>query len=171
MWCNDCCQVTTQCASAGPEGEREALEAKAVGGASTVKEERKPRPVVSLTARSEPYNQTAIHASRLNQARMRNGMEIAESDVAARNHGSQRRHRWRHRIATGKANVFGLCSEAPPFVPQRKTRSLWLPARVVAVPAVSRCRARMQCGTQTVRCWRAMWSRVMCKRRHRPRFE
>ena len=45
--------------------QREALEAKAVGGASTVKEERKPRPVVSLTERSEPYNRAALHASRL----------------------------------------------------------------------------------------------------------
>ena len=45
--------------------QREALEAKAVGGASTVKEERKPRPVVSLTARSEPYNRAVLHASRL----------------------------------------------------------------------------------------------------------
>jgi len=40
---------------------------------------------------------------------------------------------WRDRVATGKANVFGFCSEAPPFVPERKTRSLWLPARVIAV--------------------------------------
>src|ERR1051326_3236067 len=51
--------------------QREASEAKAVGGASTVKEERKPRPVVSLTARSEPYNWAALHASRLGNARMR----------------------------------------------------------------------------------------------------
>jgi hypothetical protein len=88
--------------------QREALEAKAVGGASTVKVEA----VVctTLTAHSEPYNRKAIHASRLNQARMRNGIVITESDVAARNHGSQRRHRGRVRIATGQANVFGLCS-------------------------------------------------------------
>jgi hypothetical protein len=31
--------------------------------------------------------------------------------VAARTHGSQRRHRERHWIVTGKANVFGFCSE------------------------------------------------------------
>jgi hypothetical protein len=104
----------------------------------------------TLTARSEPYNRKAIHASRLNQAQMRIGIEIAESDVAARNHGSQRRHRWRYRIATGKANVFGFCSEAPSFVPERKTRSLWLPARVIAVSAVSRCRTPLWCGTRTV---------------------
>ena len=115
--------------------QREALEASP-GAASTVKVEA----VVctTLTARSEPYNRKAIHASRLNQARMRNAIEIPENDVAARNHGSQRRHRGRHRIATGKANVFGFCSGAPPFVPERKTRSLWLPARVFAVPAVNR---------------------------------
>ena len=42
--------------------QREALEAKAVGGASTVKVEA----VVctTLTARSEPYSRKAIHASR-----------------------------------------------------------------------------------------------------------
>ncbi len=39
-----------------------------------------------------------------------------------------------------------LQRRALPFVSQRKTRSLWLPARVVAVPAVSRCRAQMRCG-------------------------
>jgi len=44
------------------------------------------------------------------QARMRDGIVIEESDVAARDHGSQRRHRGRCRIATGKANVFGGCS-------------------------------------------------------------
>jgi len=45
--------------------------------------------------------------------------------VAARNHGSQRRHRGRNRIATGKANVFGFWSGAQPFVTQRKnTKSL-----------------------------------------------
>lgn len=58
---------------------------------------------------------------------------ITESDVAARNHGSQRRHRERHRIATGKANVFEFCSGALPFVLKRKTRSLWLPAQMAAV--------------------------------------
>jgi len=36
-----------------------------------------------------------------------------------------------------KAKVFGFWSGALPFVPKRKIRSLWLPARVVAVPAVS----------------------------------
>jgi hypothetical protein len=41
---------------------------------------------------------------------MRNGIEIPKNDVAARNHGSQRRRRRRHRIANGKANVFGFCS-------------------------------------------------------------
>jgi hypothetical protein len=65
-------------------------------------------------------------------------------DVTARNHGSQRRHRGgsdRHR----QANVFGFCSGAPPFVPKRKTRSLWLPVWVVAVPAVTRSETRMRC--------------------------
>jgi len=117
---------------------RESLEAKTVGGASTLKEERKPRPVASLTARSEPYNRKAIHASGLNHALMRNEIEIAENDVAARNYGSQRRHRGRHGIVTGKANVFGFCSGAPTFVPKRETRSLWLPALVVAVLGVNR---------------------------------
>jgi hypothetical protein len=49
--------------------QREVLEAKAVGGASTVKVEA----VVctTLTEHSEPYNRKAIHASRLKtQARM-----------------------------------------------------------------------------------------------------
>jgi hypothetical protein len=115
--------------------QREALEARP-GAASTVKVEA----VVctTLTARSEPYNRKAIHASRLNQARMRNEIEIPKNDVAARNHGSQRRHRGRRRIATGKANVFGFCSGAPPFVPERKTRSLWLPAQIVAEPTIRR---------------------------------
>jgi hypothetical protein len=48
---------------------------------------------------------------------MRGKVVMALGDVAARNHGSQRRHRWRYRIATGKANVFGFCSGAPLFVP------------------------------------------------------
>ena len=111
-----------------------------------------------------------IHASRLKQsANARRNCDCGKRcgrekpRLAAATSG-------RHRIATGKANVFGFCSGAPPFVPKRKTRSLWLPARVVAVPAVSRFRARMRCGTRTVRFWRAMWPRVMCKRRHRQRI-
>ena len=78
----------------------------------------------------------------------------------SRNHGSQRRHRGRRRIATGRANVFGFCSGALPFVTQRKNmKSLWLPARVVAVPAVSRFHARMRCGARTLRLWQTMWPR------------
>jgi hypothetical protein len=42
----------------------------------------------------------------------------------------------RRRIATGKANVFGIWSGAPPFVPQRKTRSLWLLAQIVAATGI-----------------------------------
>ena len=55
----------------------------------------------------------------------------------------------RYRVATGQANVFGFCSGAPPFVQKRKTRSLWLPALVVAVQAVSRCRVQMGRGTRS----------------------
>lgn len=124
---------------------REALEAKAVGGASTVKEERKPRPVVSLTARSEPYNRTALHVSRLDKARMRQW------------NCGKRRGREKPRLAAATSRALsdrhrqGQClrvlqRRAPSFVPKRKTRSLWLPARVDAEPAVSRCRARMRCG-------------------------
>jgi hypothetical protein len=110
--------------------QREVLEAKA-GGASTVKVEA----VVctTLTAHSEPYNGTVLHASRLKTKRECAVDSGRGSDVAARNHGSQRRHRMRHRIATGGAKVFGFCSGAPPFVPQRKTRSLWLPGQAVVV--------------------------------------
>jgi len=35
-------------------------------------------------------------------------VEISETDVAARTHGSQRRHRGADVVATGKANVFGI---------------------------------------------------------------
>jgi hypothetical protein len=42
----------------------------------------------------------------------------------------------RYRVATGPANVFGFCSGAPPFVPQRKTRSLWL--SIKTSPCVTR---------------------------------
>jgi hypothetical protein len=44
----------------------------------------------------------------------------------------------RIQIATGKANVFGFCSGAPPFVLERRTRSLRLPAQVVAEPTITR---------------------------------
>jgi hypothetical protein len=37
-----------------------------------------------------------------------------------------------------KANVFGFCSGALPFVPKRKTRSLWLHTHLLVVPAVKR---------------------------------
>ena len=131
--------------------QREALEAKAVGGASTVKVEA----VVctTLTARSEPYNRKAIHASGVKQGAnaqrkcdygKRCGREKLR--LAAATSG-------RDRIATGKANVFGFYSGAPPFVPKRKTRSLWLLAWVVAVPAVSRFETRMRYAGRTVRFW------------------
>jgi hypothetical protein len=58
--------------------QREALEAKAVDGASTVKVEAVVR--ATLTARSEPYNRKVIHASRVrDDARMRSG--IAQREV------------------------------------------------------------------------------------------
>jgi len=81
-------------------------------------------------ARSAHVCDCAHGIRRTGVSRVQPGRQI---DVAARNHGSQRRHRGRIRIATGKANVFGFCSGAPPFVPERKTRSRWLAARVVAV--------------------------------------
>ena len=58
--------------------QREALEARP-GAASTVKVEA----VVctALTARSEPYNRKAIHASRLNHALMRITSWIEDSDL------------------------------------------------------------------------------------------
>jgi hypothetical protein len=46
------------------------------------------------------------------------------NDVAERNYGSQRRHRTRDRIATGKANVFRFYSGALPFVTKRKKREV-----------------------------------------------
>ena len=68
--------------------QREVLETKAVGGASTVKVEA----VVctTLTARSEPYNRKRIHATNLNQGANARWTVTATSDVAARNYGSQR---------------------------------------------------------------------------------
>jgi hypothetical protein len=46
--------------------QREVLEAKA-GGASTVQVETRGTRRSTLTARSEPYNGTVLHASRLKQ--------------------------------------------------------------------------------------------------------
>jgi len=47
------------------------------------------------------------------------------SDVAARNHGSQRRHRGGIGSPPAKPKSLGFCSGAPPFVPKRKgTKSL-----------------------------------------------
>ena len=105
--------------------QREALKAKAVGEASTVKVEA----VVctTLTARSELYNGAVLHAAnwehdanapwsfdfggRCGREKLR--LAAATSD--------------RHRIATGKATVFGFCSRALSFVTKRKTRSLGCP--------------------------------------------
>jgi len=58
-----------------------------------------------------------------------------------------------------KTKSSGFAAEHRRSCRSETTRSLWLPARVVVVPAVSRCRTRMRCGTRTVRCWRAMWPR------------
>jgi hypothetical protein len=75
---------------------------------------------------------------------MRDGIVVVEIDVAARTHGSQRRHRLRHRIANGKANVFGFCSGAPLLCRSEKSRSLWLPAQVIVTSAVRRFRTPMR---------------------------
>ena len=68
--------------------QREVLETKAVGGASTVKVEA----VVctTLTARSEPYNRKGIHAINLKQRADARWTVITASDVTARNCVSQR---------------------------------------------------------------------------------
>jgi len=115
---------------------RETLEARAVGGASTVQVDA----VVctTLTAHSEPYNPKVFHASQVNQ-----------SANASRTYGYGTRcgrgkprlaaaTSRRYRIGTGRDKVFGVCSGAPSFVPQRKTRSLWLPARLRAGSTVFR---------------------------------
>jgi translation initiation factor 6 (eIF-6) len=68
--------------------QREVLETKAVGGASTVKVEA----VVctTLTARSEPYNRKGIHATNLKQRADARWNVITANDVTARNCVSQR---------------------------------------------------------------------------------
>lgn len=71
------------------------VEAKAVGGASTVQVEA----VVctTLTGRSEPYNGSLIHTSHVEPSASPPNRCDSGSDAAARNHGSQ----WRHRQRVG----------------------------------------------------------------------
>lgn len=105
--------------------KREALEAKTVGEASTVKVEAVL--CTTLTARSKLYNVAVLHATdwenganalwncdfggRCGREKLR--LAAATSD--------------RYQIANGIATVFGFCSRAPPFVTKRKTRSLGCP--------------------------------------------
>ncbi len=99
------------------------VELHITGGASTVQVEA----VVctTLTAHSEPYNRGGIHASLLEPSA--NALHDWDWGKRCAPTSAVGGHRWRRRIVTGKANVFGLCSGAPPFVPERKTRSLGCP--------------------------------------------
>ena len=128
--------------------QREVLEAKA-GGASTVTGGGASY-CTTLTAHSEPYNGTVLHASQLKTKR-----ECAWSCDCKNTMWPRVTYKRRHRggdwIATGKANGFEFCSGALSFVPQRKTRSLWL-LRDACRATVCRCRARVRCRTRTVRC-------------------
>jgi hypothetical protein len=150
--------------------QREVLEAKAVGGASTLKEERKPRPVVSLTERSEPYNGTVLHTSRAKQSanapRIPVGGAMWPREPTARSGdigaaSDCHLQRQSHRVLLRSTAV---CAEA------KNTKSLAARARGCghgqSDDSERGCEVKRGRSGFGERCGRA----VMCKRRHRQRI-
>ena len=132
--------------------QREVLEAKAVGGASTVTGGDR-RHALTLTAHSEPYNGTVLHASRLKTKRecarscdCRNTMWPRETTARSGDIGAASdRHRQSQCLRVLQRSTV-VCAEA------KNTKSL--AARAGACRARQSADAERECDvrTRTVRC-------------------